>query len=151
MVEKNPGKVVVENDTNTKYSSYAGKSMPMNDKFPHFSMIGVFEKYPGVENGIKFVKITSKQFMGKYTVLLFMDNRSSALEIDEWHSFSSSLPEFKELNAGEAIQKLRETEEMLMKKQDFLEKKIEQEVTTAKKNAKTNKRAALQALKRKKR
>merc|ERR1712114_132990 len=37
------------------------------------------------------------------------------------------------------------------KKQDFLEKKIEQEVTTAKKNAKTNKRAALQALKRKKR
>ena len=27
---------------------------------------------------------------------------------------------------GEAIQKLRETEEMLIKKQDFLEKKIEQ-------------------------
>ena len=55
------------------------------------------------------------------------------------------------VTTGEAIQKLRETEEMLMKKQDFLEKKIEQEVTTAKKNAKTNKRAALQALKRKKR
>ena len=35
--------------------------------------------------------------------------------------------------------------------QDFLEKKIETEVTTARKNAKTNKRAALQALKRKKR
>lgn len=52
---------------------------------------------------------------------------------------------------GEAIQKLRETEDMLMKKQDFLEKKIEQEVTTARKNAKTNKRSALQALKRKKR
>jgi len=52
---------------------------------------------------------------------------------------------------GEAIQKLRETEDMLMKKQDFLEKKIEQEVSTARKNAKTNKRAALQALKRKKR
>ena len=45
----------------------------------------------------------------------------------------------------------RETEDMLMKKQDFLEKKIEAEVTTARKNAKTNKRAALQALKRKKR
>merc|ERR1711973_413080 len=40
---------------------------------------------------------------------------------------------------------------MLMKKQDFLEKKIETEVATARKNAKTNKRAALQALKRKKR
>ena len=55
------------------------------------------------------------------------------------------------VSTGEAIQKLRETEEMLMKKQDFLEKKIDQEVVTAKKNAKTNKRAALQALKRKKR
>ena len=55
------------------------------------------------------------------------------------------------VTTGEAIQKLRETEEMLMKKQDFLEKKIDQEVATAKKNAKTNKRAALQALKRKKR
>jgi len=38
-----------------------------------------------------------------------------------------------------------------MKKQEFLEKKIESEVATARKNAKTNKRAALQALKRKKR
>ena len=51
---------------------------------------------------------------------------------------------------GEAIQNLRETEDMLNKKQDFLEKKIEAEVATAKKNAKTNKRAALAALKRKK-
>jgi len=55
------------------------------------------------------------------------------------------------VTTGEAIQKLRETEDMLMKKQEFLEKKIETEVTTARKNAKTNKRAALQALKRKKR
>ena len=81
----------------------------------------------------------------------------------------------KPVTTGEAIQKLRETEDMLMKKQvffrnpfhpeflddwyvmpqifqkDFLEKKIESEVATARKNAKTNKRAALQALKRKKR
>jgi len=55
------------------------------------------------------------------------------------------------VSAGEAIQKLRETEDMLNKKQDFLEKKIEAEVALARKNAKTNKRAALQALKRKKR
>ena len=55
------------------------------------------------------------------------------------------------VNTGEAIQKLRETEDMLMKKQDFLEKKIETEVSIARKKAKTNKRAALQALKRKKR
>ena len=77
----------------------------------------------------------------------------------------------KPVTTGEAIQKLRETEDMLMKKQvflksvltkihrwvqkkipkEFLEKKIESEVATARKNAKTNKRAALQALKRKKR
>jgi len=52
---------------------------------------------------------------------------------------------------GEAIQKLRDTEDMLLKKQDFLEKKIDSELAIARKNAKTNKRAALQAIKRKKR
>lgn len=40
----------------------------------------------------------------------------------------------------EAVQRLRETEEMLAKKQDFLEKKIEQELLTAKKNGTKNKR-----------
>ncbi|XP_058799374.1 charged multivesicular body protein 4b [Phymastichus coffea] len=52
---------------------------------------------------------------------------------------------------AEAIQKLRETEEMLIKKQDFLESKIEQEIQTARKNGSKNRRAAIQALKRKKR
>ncbi|XP_044737121.1 charged multivesicular body protein 4b isoform X2 [Chrysoperla carnea] len=52
---------------------------------------------------------------------------------------------------GEAIQKLRETEEMLTKKQEFLERKIDQELAAAKKHGTTNKRAAIQALKRKKR
>ncbi|OWR44875.1 charged multivesicular body protein 4c [Danaus plexippus] len=51
----------------------------------------------------------------------------------------------------EAIQKLRETEELLIKKQEFLEKKIELEIQTAKKNGTKNKRAAIAALKRKKR
>uniref|UniRef100_A0A0R3RUD3 Charged multivesicular body protein 4b n=1 Tax=Elaeophora elaphi TaxID=1147741 RepID=A0A0R3RUD3_9BILA len=49
----------------------------------------------------------------------------------------------------ESIQKLRETEEMLVKKQEFLEKKIE-EVASAKKHGTKNKRLALHALKRKK-
>lgn len=40
----------------------------------------------------------------------------------------------------EAIHKLRETEEMLTKKQDYLEKKIEQELMTAKKHGTKNKR-----------
>lgn len=51
----------------------------------------------------------------------------------------------------EAIQKLRETEEMLIKKTEFLEKKIEGETKIAKTNASKNKRAAIAALKRKKR
>lgn len=51
----------------------------------------------------------------------------------------------------EAIQKLRETEKILIKKQEFLEQKIQQELQTAKKHGTKNKRAALQALRRKKR
>lgn len=43
---------------------------------------------------------------------------------------------------GQAIQKLRETEEMLVKKQEFLEKKIEQELDIAKKNGTKNKRGS---------
>lgn len=43
----------------------------------------------------------------------------------------------------EAIHKLRETEEMLTKKQDFLEKKIEQELMTAKKHGTKNKQGKL--------
>lgn len=52
---------------------------------------------------------------------------------------------------AQAIQKLRETEDMLIKKQEFLEKKIENETALARKNASSNKRIAIQALKRKKR
>lgn len=51
----------------------------------------------------------------------------------------------------QAIQKLRETEEMLGKKTEFFEKKIEKEMQTVRKNGMKNKRAALNALKRKKR
>lgn len=40
----------------------------------------------------------------------------------------------------EAIHKLRETEEMLTKKQDYLEKRIEQELGNARKHGTKNKR-----------
>lgn len=43
-------------------------------------------------------------------------------------------------STAEAIQKLRETEDMLIKKQEFLETKIDNEVLIAKKNASKNKR-----------
>ncbi|XP_006009267.1 charged multivesicular body protein 4b [Latimeria chalumnae] len=66
-------------------------------------------------------------------------------------SGSSSKAKNKGPTPQEAIHRLRETEEMLTKKQEYLEKKIEQEIATAKKHGTKNKRAALQALKRKKR
>jgi charged multivesicular body protein 4 len=50
----------------------------------------------------------------------------------------------------QALQKLFETEEILFKKQDFLEKKVDAELEAAKKHGTTNKRLALQALRRKK-
>ncbi|KAM9307797.1 charged multivesicular body protein 4c [Gastrophryne carolinensis] len=54
-------------------------------------------------------------------------------------------------SAQEALFRLRETEEMLTKKQEYLEKKIQHELATARKHGTKDKRAALQALKRKKR
>lgn len=51
----------------------------------------------------------------------------------------------------QAIQKLKEIEDMLGKKQEHLEKKIENELLTARKAGTKNKRVALEALKRKKR
>lgn len=42
--------------------------------------------------------------------------------------------------ASEAIQKLRDTEDMLVKKQEYLEKKIEHELGLVKKLGSTNKR-----------
>ncbi|MBN3288980.1 CHM4C protein, partial [Polypterus senegalus] len=54
-------------------------------------------------------------------------------------------------SSQDAIQKLRDTEEILKKRQDFLEQKISKELLIAKQNGIRNKRVTLQALKRKKR
>merc|ERR1712226_430083 len=86
--------------------------------------------------------------------------RRENIKIDRYHNYSEKMSGFAKLFGGgknkqpspqEAIQKLRETEDILLKKSDFLEKKIEQELATAKKHGTKNKRAALNALKRKKR
>jgi charged multivesicular body protein 4 len=50
----------------------------------------------------------------------------------------------------DSIHRLRETIEMLTKREEFLEKKIEKELQIAKQNASKNKRVAMMALKRKK-
>ncbi|KAM8811495.1 charged multivesicular body protein 4c [Eudromia elegans] len=54
-------------------------------------------------------------------------------------------------SAQEALARLRETEEMLSKKQEYLESRIERELAAARHHGTRNRRAALQALKRKKR
>ncbi|KAI6217119.1 Charged multivesicular body protein 4b [Aphelenchoides fujianensis] len=65
--------------------------------------------------------------------------------------FMSIFSRKKEAASGtnESLKKIQDTEEMLQKKQEFLERKIEQELLTAKKHGTANKRMALQALKRK--
>lgn len=59
--------------------------------------------------------------------------------------FGSSGKGGKSPSPQEAIQRLRETEEMLSKKQEFLEKKIDQELVTAKRNGTKNKRGERRA------
>jgi charged multivesicular body protein 4A/B len=59
-------------------------------------------------------------------------------------SFFKNLFGGKKAEAGpttsESIQKLRDTENMLLKKQEFLEQKLEAELKIAKENASSNKR-----------
>ena len=84
------------------YSTFAGKSMPMNDKIFDFSMIGVQDKDDdGVQMKgakVKFVKVNSNSLDGKWCVLLFMDNQASDLEIEEWQSFNAARKDFNEMN-----------------------------------------------------
>lgn len=54
-------------------------------------------------------------------------------------------------STSDAIQNLRTTQDLLVKKQEYLEKQIDDLLIVARKNASKNKRVALQALKKKKR
>ena len=54
--------------------------------------------------------------------------------------FGSKKSKEAEPTPQDAIQRLRQTEDMLTKKSDFLEKKIQGEIQTAKKNGTKNKR-----------
>lgn len=58
--------------------------------------------------------------------------------------FGGGKSDSKAPTPAEAIQRLRGVEEMLMKKQEFLEHKVEQELAIAKKNGTKNKRGNLQ-------
>ena len=80
----------------------------MMETFSPFSMVGVYE----TRKGLKFVHITSEKFAGKFTVLIFMDNRLdllpltcepsvrlTELEAEEWKSFNDKLSDFKAIGA----------------------------------------------------
>ena len=72
-----------------------GKSMPMMDTFTDFSMVAVYKK----KGEMKFVHIKSEKFIGKFTILIFMDDKLSELEIDEWKDFSNHVSDFKQAGA----------------------------------------------------
>ena len=79
----------------------------MMETFSDFSMVGVYE----TRKGLKFVHITSEKFAGKFTVLIFMDNRLqylvncehslrlTELEAEEWKAFNNKLADFKAIGA----------------------------------------------------
>jgi len=67
----------------------------MMETFSTFSMVGVYE----TRKGLKFVHITSEKFAGKFTVLIFMDNRLTELEAEEWKAFNDKLTDFKAIGA----------------------------------------------------
>ena len=75
---------------------------------------------------------------------LFKGSSSSSSSSSKSSSSSSSRSKHHRSRAGptpqEAIHRLRETEEMLTKKQDYLEKKIQEEIMVAKKYGMKNKR-----------
>lgn len=101
-------------------------------------MLALFSMRSNSQKTAKMSKI-SKLFKGSSS-----SNSSSSSSKSKHRSRGGPTPQ-------EAIHKLRETEEMLTKKQAYLEQRIQQELATAKKHGTKNKRAALQALKKKKR
>ena len=72
-----------------------GKSFPLMDSFSKFSMVGVSE----TKKGLKFVRATSEKLEGKFTVLIFMDDKLTEVEASEWKKFSDRLGDFREVGA----------------------------------------------------
>jgi len=72
-----------------------GKSMPMMETVPNYSMVAVYKK----KGELKFVHLKSEKFLGRFTVLIFMDNKLTEMEVDEWKDFSNHVEEFKQAGA----------------------------------------------------
>ena len=68
-----------------------GSSMPMNKRCATRSCVGVWE----TRAGLKFVHVDMKKYVGRFLVILFMDNALTQPEIDEWMCFSNNLDKFR--------------------------------------------------------
>ena len=77
-------------------SKEPGKKMPMMEVFSNFSMIGV----SNVKDELKFVHVRSEKYRGKFLVMLFMDNKLTKLEIEEFQDFSNRIKDFKSEGAS---------------------------------------------------
>jgi len=71
------------------------KSMPMMETFSNYSMVAVYK----TRGEIKFVHLKSEKFLGRFTILIFMDNKLTEFEIDEWKDFSNHVKDFKKAGA----------------------------------------------------
>ena len=68
-----------------------GSSMPMNKRCATRSCVGVWE----TRAGLKFVHVDMKKYVGRFLVILFMDNALTQPEINEWMDFSNNLEQFR--------------------------------------------------------
>ena len=65
--------------------------MMINLTNTNFSLTSVYKT-----NGeLKFVNLKSEDFLGRFTILIIMDNMLTKMEIDEWKDFSNHADEFK--------------------------------------------------------
>merc|ERR1712240_180384 len=80
----------------SKRQDDVGKSMPMMETFTDYSMVAVYK----TKGELKFVHVKSEKYIGRFTVLIFMDDKLSELEIEEWKDFSNHVKEFKQAGAS---------------------------------------------------
>ena len=71
------------------------KSMPMMETFSNYSMVAVYK----TRGEIKFVHLKSEKFLGRFTILIFMDNKLTEFELEEWKDFSNHVKDFKKAGA----------------------------------------------------